>query len=182
MAFGVNLLFNSEMADEISDRWIRLAEAGVSSSMLDLIYPPHVTLAVYDELHVTAAVAALDRIYENAEPMVVTLTGLSTFGPGSGVCYATLAPSPDLMRLHATVAGAIGETCRLHYQMGCWTPHCTLATGMTDTDMIRARELLDGDWRSLTGVFRAASLVEFVPVVDIKRWILAAKPDATRRP
>lgn len=182
MAFGVSLLFNSEIADEIGDHWIRLDKAGIASSMLDLIYPPHVTLAVYDELHVNAAIASLDRIFGNIEQMSATLTGLSTFGPGSGVCYAALAPSPDLMRLHASVVGAIGETCRLHYRPGRWTPHCTLATGMTDDNTIRARELLDGDWQSLTGVFRAASLVEFVPVVDIKRWTFAAKADATRRP
>src|SRR5436189_4056603 len=128
MAFAVSLLFNPEMADAISDSWIRLAEAGVSSSMLDLKYPPHVTLAVYDKLHVGSAVASLDRVFEDVERMAVTLTGFSTFGADSGVCYAALASSPDLMRLHATVVDAIGETSRLHYQVGRWTPHCTLAT------------------------------------------------------
>jgi 2'-5' RNA ligase len=173
MAFAVSLLFDHETADAISDLWIRLAEAGVSSSMLDLGYPPHVTLAVYDKLQPDAAVVSLDRVFENIGRMAVTLTGFSTFGGGSGVCYAALTSSPDLMRLHATVVGAISETCRLHYQAGGWTPHCTLATGMTDADMIGAKDLLERDWRSLIGVFRAATLVEFVPVVDIKRWNLA---------
>jgi 2'-5' RNA ligase len=182
MAFGVSLLFNSEIANVISARWKQLADAGISSSMLDLKYPPHVTLAVYDELAVDAAVASLDRIFHNFDQIAVALAGLSTFGSGSGVCYAALAPSPDLMRLHATTIAAIGEICRPHYQAGRWTPHCTLATGMTDAEMDRARSLLEQAWRSLAGTFEMADLVEFAPVVSVKRWPLAPAPRSTRTP
>jgi len=178
MAFAVSLLFNSEIASAISARWKRLADAGISSSMLDLKYPPHVTLGVYDELAMDAAVAALDRVFHNVDQIAVTLAGLSTFGSGSGVCYAALAPSPDLIRLHATAIAAIGETCRPHYQAGRWTPHCTLATGMTDAEIDRARSLLEQDWRSLAGTFELADLVEFAPVAGIRRWSFA--PRSTR--
>jgi 2'-5' RNA ligase len=182
MAFAVSLLFNSDMATAISARWKRLADAGISSSMLDLNYQPHVTLAVYDELPVDAAVASLDRLFHNVDQIEVTFAGLSTFGSGSGVCYAALAPSPDLMRLHATIIAAIGETSRPHYQVGRWTPHCTLATGMTDAELDRARSLLEQDWPSLAGTFEMADLVEFAPVVGIKRWPLAPTPRSTRTP
>jgi 2'-5' RNA ligase len=150
--------------------------------MPDLKFPPHVTLAVYDKLAVDAAVASLDRVFGNIDQMTVTLTGFSTFGAGSGVCYAALASSPDLMRLHAAVVAVIGEVCRPHYQAGRWTPHCTLAMGMTDADMGRAKDLLEPDWRFLTGVFEIAGLVEFVPVVGIKRWTLATTSHSTRTP
>jgi len=180
MAFAVSLLFNSQIASAISACWKRLADAGISSSMLDLKYPPHVTLGVYDELAMDAAVAALDRVFHNVDQIAVTLAGLSTFGSGSGVCYAALAPSPDLIRLHATAIAAIGETCRPHYQAGRWTPHCTLATGMTDAETDRARRLLEQDWRSLAGTFELADLVEFAPVAGIRRWSFA--PRSTRTP
>src|SRR5436309_9918332 len=118
MAYAVSLLFNAETADAVSARWQRLADAGLSRSMVDLGYQPHLTLAAYDELAVDMASAALDRVFDNVDRIPVTLTSFSTFGAGSGVCYAALASSPDLMRLHATVVGAIGETCRPHYQNG----------------------------------------------------------------
>jgi 2'-5' RNA ligase len=180
MAYAVSLLFNAEMADAVSARWQRLADAGFSRSMVDLGYHPHLTLAVYDELAVEAASAALDRVFDNVERIPVTLTGFSTFGAGSGVCYAALASSPDLVRLHATIVTAIGETCRPHYQAGRWTPHCTLATGMTDVEIDHARNLLAKDWRSLAGTFEMADLVEFAPVTGIKRWPLALTPRSTR--
>src|SRR5882757_394980 len=180
MAFALSLLLNPEIADAVSARWTRLADAGLSKSMLDLNYPPHVTLAVYDALAVYAAVASLDRAFDNVGQIPVTLTDFSTFGTGSGVCYVALAPSLDLMRLHAATVAAIGEICGPHYRTGIWTPHCTLATGMSDAEMSRARDVLATDWQPLTGVFETANLVEFVPVMDIKRWILPLTPRSSR--
>jgi hypothetical protein len=46
--------------------------------------------------------------------------------------------------------------------------------------MERARDLLEPDWRALAGVFETADLVEFEPVVSLKRWALA--PRSTRMP
>jgi 2'-5' RNA ligase len=180
MAFAVTLLFDSDIAAAIAARWELLAAAGVSRSMLDLGYPPHVTLVVHDGPIAVDAAVALDRVFAQVDRMAVTLTGVTTFGPGSGVCYAALAPSPELMRLHARTVSVMGDGCRPHYRRGGWTPHCTLATDMSDLDMGRANALLDKDWRPLRGLFESAELVEFVPVVGIKRWALA--PRATRTP
>jgi 2'-5' RNA ligase len=180
MAFAVSLLFDPETAAAIAARWDLLAAAGVSRSMLDLGYKPHVTLAVYDGLIVDRTVAALDDVFEHAGPLAVTLTGVTTFGRGSGVCYAALAPSPELMRLHATILGAMGEACRPHYKTGSWTPHCTLATDIPDADMRIAKALLDRDWWPLAGQFETAELVEFTPVVGIKSWVLTAPRRSTR--
>ena len=172
MAFAVTLLFEPDIATAIVSRWEQLAAAGVSRSMLDLGYPPHVTLAVHDGPIAVGAAVALDRVFAQADRMAVTLTGITTFGPGSGVCYAALAPSPDLMRLHARTVSAMGDGCRPHYRAGCWIPHCTLATDMPDPDIGRAHALLGKDWRPLQGFFARAELVEFVPVVSLRRWTL----------
>jgi hypothetical protein len=66
MAFAITLRFSAEIADAVSARWTRLADAGLSRSMLDLKYPPYVTLAVYDTLEVDAAVASLDRVFDKS--------------------------------------------------------------------------------------------------------------------
>ena len=180
MAYAVSLLFNPEMADAISAGWQRLADAGLSRSMLELGYVPHVTLAVLDRLDVNAAAKSLDGVFKDVAALEVTLDGITTFGAGSGVCYAALAPSADLIRLHAAVLGALGETCRPHYQAGRWTPHCTLAVNLSDAEMDRAKDLLERDWQSLAGAFEIADLVEFVPVIRIKRWALGATSHSTR--
>jgi len=181
MAFAVTLLFDSETAAAIAARWALLAEASVSRSMLDLGYRPHVTLAVYDELDIEAAVAALDRTFGDLNPIPVALTGFATFGAGSGVCYAALGPSPELVSLQAGLSSVIGAPCRPHYEPASWTPHCTLAVGLSDAAMDRARGLVEPDWRCLAGRFEAADLVEFEPVVSRRRWALAP-PGSSRTP
>jgi 2'-5' RNA ligase len=182
MTYAVSLIFNTELGDAISARWQRLADAGVSRSMLELGYLPHVTLAVFDRLNVDAAAASLDGIFKDVARLDVTLSGITTFGAGSGVCYAALASSPDLTRLHAGVLGALGETCRPHYQAGHWTPHCTLAVNLSDAQMDCAKDLLEPDWQPLAGAFEIADLVEFVPVLSIKRWTLSSIPRSSRTP
>jgi 2'-5' RNA ligase len=181
MAFAVTLLFDADIAAAIAARWDLLAAEGISRSMLDLGYPPHVTLAVYDELDVEAAVVSLDRAFGGVAQAPVSLTGFATFGAGSGVCYAALEASPELDALHATIMDAMGRPCRPHYQRGHWTPHCTLAVRMADAEMDRARGVLGPDWRAIAGVFEAAELVEFEPVVSIRRWTLSA-PRQIRTP
>ena|ERR1700756_1355630 len=182
MAYAISLRFDPGVADVISACWVRLAEVGLSRSTLELGYPPHVTLAVYDELAVDAAIRACDRVLETAHQIAVTLLDITTFGTGSGVCYAAVAASPDLMRLQATTVAAIGEECRPHYRTGNWTPHCTLATDVADTDIGRAKASLERDWQPLTGVFEAAELVQFAPVVGIRRWTLSAPPPSIHTP
>jgi len=68
--------------------------------MLDLGYTPHVTLAVFDELDVNAATAALDGMLSAVPRIDVTLSAITSFGVGSGVVYGALAPSSDLLDLH----------------------------------------------------------------------------------
>jgi 2'-5' RNA ligase len=172
MAYAVSLLFNAEAADAISTRWQRLADADLSRSMLDLGYQPHVTLAVFDDLDADVAAAALDSIFNDVVRLNVSLSGIATFGAGSGVCYAALAPSPDLIRLHAATLAAIDAKCKPHYQAGRWTPHCTLAMNLSDADVDRAKSLLERDWQPLTGALEMADFVEFAPVISIKRWRL----------
>ena len=108
MAYAVSLLLDASTGALVSERWQQLADAGLSRSMLDLGYPPHVTLAVYDDLDVNTATTALDGTLTTAPRIDVKLSGITSFGAGSGVVYAALAPSSDLSVLHETVLGTIG--------------------------------------------------------------------------
>ena len=47
--------------------------------------------------------------------------------------------------------------------------------------MERANAVLDGDWQPLQGFFETAELVEFAPVVRLKRWTPSI-PRSTRTP
>jgi 2'-5' RNA ligase len=172
MAYAVSLLLDAAISASVATCWRRLAEAGLSRSMLDLGYVPHVTLAVFDDLDVRAAIAGLDGILAAPPRMDMTLSRITSFGAGGGVVYAALAPSAELSALHETVLKTVAGACRPHYQLGQWTPHCTLATGLSDAEVDRAIALLKQDWRPLVGRFEVVDFVEFLPVVGLRRWPL----------
>ncbi len=172
MAYAISLLLDDAAAVPIRTYWERLAAAKVSRSMIDLDYPPHVTLAVYETLDCTAALAALDRIFADRPALDFALTLIETFGAESGVLYAALAASDELRHLHGEVVTAVPGDCRLHYQPTHWTPHCTLATGLPAAKLDATKRLLEQYWQSMPGLFQFAELVEFVPVKSIKRWPL----------
>ncbi|WP_315836702.1 2'-5' RNA ligase family protein [Bradyrhizobium prioriisuperbiae] len=143
--------------------------------MVDLGYPPHVTLAVYDTLDRDAALIALDCVFAGRPALDFALTLLETFGAESGVLYAALAVSDELQQLQSEVVTAITGDCRLHYQSQHWTPHCTMATGLSAAKLDATQRLLQQYWQSRPGVFQAAELIEFVPVTSIRRWDLAPR-------
>lgn len=172
MAFAVSLLLDAASSSMIRTYWERLAAANVSRAMIELGYPPHVTLAVYDTLDRDAALVALDRVFAGRPALDFALTLLETFGTESGVLYAALAASDELRQLQSDVVTAVPGDCRLHYQPDHWTPHCTLATGLSAAKLDATQRLLQQYWQSRPGVFQAAELAEFVPVTPIKCWEL----------
>ena len=172
MAFAVSLLLDAASSSAIRTYWERLAAANVSRAMVDFRYVPHVTLAVYDTLDRATALAALDRVLAGQPAFDFALTLLETFGAESGVLYAALAESDELRRLQHDVVAEISGDCQPHYQPQHWTPHCTLATGLSAARLDATQRLLRQYWQSRPGLFQAAELVEFVPVTSIRRWEL----------
>ncbi len=171
MPYALSLLLDDEAAVAIRRQWDRLAADGLSQSMPDLGYPPHVTLVVCERLDGRAA-PVLDGMIRQQPAFDFSLTLTETFGPDSGVIYAALAPCETLRALHAQVAGVVSDTCRPHYQPGHWTPHCTLATGLSAAQLDQARRMFEQHWVSLAGRFVAAELVAIAPITPVKRWPL----------
>ena len=148
--------------------------------MLDLGYPPHVTLAVFDHLDANVAAAALDDVLKRIGQFEVALTGIATLGSGSGACYAALAPSSDLHRLHETVLATIGEPATLSARPMDAPLHAGAEFAGCRTGA-RA-DLLARDWRPVTGVYEIADFVEFAPVAGTSGAGRFRLPDPMARP
>ncbi|MEW6641355.1 MAG: 2'-5' RNA ligase family protein [Pseudomonadota bacterium] len=181
MAYAISLLLDDKAADRIRWHWELLAATKLSRSMLELGYAPHLTLAVYDELDVAAAQDALDHVFAGRPALDVALTVVETFA-SSGVIYAALAESVELKQLQADVAAALPGTERPDYRPQGFTPHVTLATGLSPTSLELARRLFEQYWGSFAGCCEIAELAEFVPVVSLKRWALVRERPSSRTP
>jgi 2'-5' RNA ligase len=128
VALAVSLLFDAETSAAVEGLWTALAEAGVSRDMLDLNYPPHVTLVVVDE----------DGLEPQVRETLACGAGLARFpvtlGPPrlfekTTISWLECQGGEPLRALHEAVCERLPlEAIRPYYRPGQWTPHMTLQT------------------------------------------------------
>lgn len=171
MALALALLFDDETTAAVERIWSELAAAGISRDMLDLGYPPHLTLTVVeDETWRPQLEEALGRL----ATLVPHQLGFveATMFPGTSVTYLTV--DGDLRSLHkAAAAGLLPNDVRVHYRSEDWTPHVTL---QTTGDAAAGLKVARGFWK----VRRATrpvglELVSFPPVIRLAGRDLAAR-------
>jgi 2'-5' RNA ligase len=126
MALALCLRFDRDTTAAVERLWRALAEAGVSSDMLELGYPPHLTLIVAGiEADVANLARSLSRLAGHV-PEQIELGEPRAF-PNSDVVY--LACRSNLRELQLQVAALVpSDILHEHYRPDIWTPHVTLQT------------------------------------------------------
>jgi 2'-5' RNA ligase len=139
MAYSVSLWFGEGAEARVRCIWQGLADAGVETFTGGPIRP-HVTLAHALELEVDPFVTALEGRLASYPAFDITFPGLGLF-VDSGILYLSTIMTDVLWMLHRDVsqlASAHGGRSNPYYQPDHWTPHCTLAVGLTPEAMLNA--------------------------------------------
>lgn len=124
---------------QIRGIWTRLAEVGAGTFAGGLVRP-HVTLAHGLELDLEPFAMALREPLEVCPPVDLVFSGLGLFTEPN-VHYLSTRMSEPLWTLHCKVYAlsvAHGARPSLYYLPDTWTPHCTLALGLTWEEVLRA--------------------------------------------
>ena len=165
MALAISLVFDAETTTCVEALWRELAELGISRDMLDLRYPPHVTLVVTDDEKFEPE---MRQALANAAGMVALAMKL---GPvrrfdGTDITWLAADGGPGLHALHRLVANSVPlETIRPHYRPGQWIPHMTL---QTTGDASAGQKLVSALWRDQRpGKATRLELARFLPVVTL---------------
>ena len=163
MALAISLVFDAETTGRVETLWQALADAGISRDMLDLGYPPHVTLVVVDDDTMEPRMRGALAAASGANALDIRLGPVRRFD-GTDITWLAANGGADLLVLHKVVADAAGiEAIRPYYRPGQWVPHMTL---QTVGDAGAGRELLDGLWREeWSGVTTRLELARFLPGV-----------------
>lgn len=130
---SLELLLDPATDARLRAEWLRLIEAGLPSQAR---HPgetnaPHITLAVAQELPaelepgLTAAAGVL--------PLPVRLGSLVVFGSRRLILSRLVVPDAALLALHDAVAEVVGRCPGVPdlLRPGAWTPHVTLARGLS---------------------------------------------------
>ena len=140
----VELLLDEVTEEAVRGEWQRLADAGLPSQALHTgsTNAPHITLAVARAIPepVEASVSELSK----ALPLPVELGALVIFGSRRLALARLVVPQPPLLALHERTAAALQDCPGVpHYLVpGRWTPHVTLARGLTPAQVGAALETL----------------------------------------
>jgi 2'-5' RNA ligase len=128
MAFAISLRAGNDTTGPIRALWEEVARFESRPSMATLNYPPHLTLALYDDIPLVRLRAGLREAFTGMPALRLTFTRLRFFDDPL-VLWAEPSLSAALATAHARVHACVDpRLCHPHYRPGAWVPHCTLGT------------------------------------------------------
>ncbi|MPR31477.1 2'-5' RNA ligase family protein [Microvirga tunisiensis] len=171
MAYAISLKVVNDPAGPIRALWEEVAQFESRPSMAALGYPPHLTLAVYDDIPLVQASNVLREAFAGRSALRLTFTRLRFFDDPL-VLWAEPSPSADLTSAHARVHALIDPRhCHPRYRPGAWVPHCTLGTQILLKYREEALAFAARTIAAFEVIFDVADCVSLAPV-----FIMAEQP------
>ena len=138
--------------------------------MQALNHPPHISLAIYDELSVDQLLTAFAAAEQQLGCLRIQFSSLNYFESNDNIVLWAEPVLPDEVRhafaaIHSTINPG---WCHQHYQPTHWIPHCTLASAVPLVKKAEAMALLERPFQAFDVVFDTIDCVSFLPVQVIK--------------
>ncbi|HEX6340820.1 2'-5' RNA ligase family protein [Umezawaea sp.] len=135
MAQAVVVLFDDEADAAVRALWRRLREVGVPT---DEKFPPHLTYALAGSIPTRARAALREELGRLWLPGMA-LENLSSFATSENVLMLAAVVDAELLAVHSAVHDVLARKVKhpsAYHLPGHWVPHCTLAVGLTDEQMV----------------------------------------------
>lgn len=169
MAYALTIAADNETADPLRDLCAEAASLEDAPSMAALGYPPHITLAVYEEQPVADWGVTSRRVTGHTPALSLTFTGVQIFEGAPLVLWAAPEPCSALARLHQAVHALIDPAlCREHYRPDRWVVHCSIATAVPARNCSAALAFAARPFQPFIVRFDRADWVRFPPPVILQ--------------
>ncbi len=174
MAFSINIRSDNDSANAIRSLWRQCSALEKTPSMEALNYPPHITLAVFDEIDSRPLYAAFDAVFASVPPISLRFENLDHFvTPNAVVLWAAPSSSQQLKLVHHHLHSLLtAEQCRSTYLPGTWVPHCTLASTIASNRKVEAIDFARQAIDPFEVHFDVADCASFVPVEVLRERTL----------
>lgn len=172
MPYAISLKCLNDTASPILKLWDEASSFEVNPSMANLMYPPHLTLAIFP-YHLGRVVEVLDELFASQPKLSIFFEDVGTFENDVLVLWARPRPNASLMELHEKLHQHFDPaTCDAHYRVGRWVPHCSLATKVPPSEAKAAMAWARRKRLEFSVEFDAADFVSFPPVVVDQEYLL----------
>ena len=166
MPFAVTLPLDAAASAQVELVCSALAQRGISNSARRLGYPPHVTLAVYeDNAEQAGPLEAARRTAATWRRLRVSCPALGAFPDPPATLFLIATPSEALLRMQVALCQALPqEHLHPHYRPGLWLPHVTVADDLPIARIPAAMAAAGAAFQPVTAMLDQVELVRFRPV------------------
>lgn len=134
MPYSIELHFDKKSDDLVRSIWDRLANVCHEQYLPQSGFPPHITLALFDDsLKKRDISPAIQRCQEAFRPFKMKFSAIGLFSnEKEGSLFLVPVVSKQLLEFHEKLHADIRsfqDSMIGHYKPGDWIPHCTLSIG-----------------------------------------------------
>jgi len=138
--------------------------------MAAMRYPPHITLAIYDEISTSDLFRGFESALIHLDAVTIRFESLGYFeAPYGIVLWASPNLPEQVSAAHQSIHTEIDrDLCRRNYRPGIWQPHCSLATSIDLTRKEEALAIVEAGIEPIEVLFDSADCASFMPVEVLK--------------
>lgn len=141
MDYAVTVYFDEKSQAQLLGMMEDLGRAGVNRYLLDVGIRPHITLAYWNGQKENDVTAEISRYAQAVKGTKVLFSSIGIFPADPKVVYLSPVKDDALIRLHQGLYGELDgkiENFSQNYTPDYWVPHCTLATKLTEAEVLKS--------------------------------------------
>lgn len=174
MAFAITLKASADTRKPLEALWATFAKFETEPSMASLGYPPHLTLAIYDDAPGVSLRTTLRTVFSDISAIRVTFSAVSFFEEPQLVFWAASDPSSLLSEVHQAIHRLVDpRLSHPHYRPDRWVPHVTVAMNVSAENKHAAIARASQPIEPFEILFDTADFLKFLPVRIIEECLLS---------
>ena len=176
MAYALNIRSDNNSSDPIRLLWEECGSLEEQPSMEALSYPPHITLAIYDDVRLTDLFEAFDSAFATLSKVKIRFDAIGYFeAPHAFILWANPNLPSSITSIHEHIHKHIDvKLCRPVYRPESWVPHCSLATSIDPSRKEEAMAIVHRSIEPIEVEFDVADCASFIPVEVLREKVLSS--------
>ena len=166
MLYAIELYFDKKTEEKIMNLPYELAEKGISKRYLEWKTRPHITIGLFNNIHIEDCDKLLDELARQVKSFSVHLSSIGVFNNSKCVFLSPVVTS-ELLELHRNIHNVFrfcDHTGYEYYLPDSWVPHCAVMLGDADDDnaLSTSAKYIIENYEVLHGFFCEMSFVEII--------------------
>lgn len=182
MPFAVVFYLDEKRSDPIRQITRELARQGVAPYLHRSDIPPHITLAIYEQLNCQPCEEKIAQFADQTHGFDLTFSFLGIFQSDNPVVFTAPTVTQELLNYHRNIHTLLKDDAVdawSLYEPGMWVPHCSLAVDFKPELLEQAVQICRPLQLPLTVPIASLGVVQFEPVTPMFGYHLQMRNGTT---